>query len=71
VSESANRRSDRGEAARVFGEKAEWHFQAARARLDDISTESTVLPWSGQAGRRDSGASAQSSRVLLQRYSLM
>ena len=58
VSESANRRSDLGEAAGLLGEKAGWHFQAARAPHDDISTESTVLPWSGQAGRRDSGASA-------------
>jgi hypothetical protein len=71
VSESANRRNDLGEAVRILGEKAGWHFQATRASPDDISTETNVLPWSGQAGRRDSGASAQSSRVLLQRYSLL
>ena len=47
VSEPANRRNDLGEAARILGEKAGWHFQAARASLGDISTESTVLPWSG------------------------
>jgi hypothetical protein len=58
VSESANRGRDFGDAARILGEKAGWHFQAARAPHDDISTEPTVLPWSGQAGRRDSGASA-------------
>jgi hypothetical protein len=58
VSESANRRSDLGEAAGLLGEKAGWHFRAARAPHGDISTESAVLPWSGQAGRRDSGASA-------------
>ena len=56
VSEAANRKSDRGEATRILGEKAGWHFQAARASLDDISTESTVRPWSGPAGRQDFGS---------------
>jgi hypothetical protein len=55
---SANRGSDFGEATRILVEKAGWHFQAGRAPLDDIWTESTVRPWSGWAGWQDSGATA-------------
>jgi hypothetical protein len=55
---SANRGSDLGEATRILAEKAEWRFQAARPPLGDTWTESAGRPWSGRAGRRDSGASA-------------
>jgi hypothetical protein len=42
---SPSRGSDLGEAIRVLLDKAGRHFQAARAPLDDIWTESTVRPW--------------------------
>ncbi len=41
-----------------FWEKRQGGIFRQRAPLDDISTESTALPWSGRAGRRDSGVSA-------------
>ena len=53
----ANRRSDLTEATRILGETL-GRICGQRERLDDIWTQSTILPCIGQAGRWDSLASA-------------